>query len=101
MKMQDFTKRLSEKLNVTQAKASETFKNVLDCLFESIEEEGEEGSIRTEYGTFKMVMTSPRAAREGVNPRDPEGPKLQIPAIPAKKKIAFKMSKKYDEDLNS
>lgn len=98
MKMTDFTKMLAEKQETTQAKAEQNFRQVLECLFEAI---AEDGSIRTEYGTFKMVTTAPRAAREGVNPRDPEGPKIQIPAIPEQKKITFKMSKGYKERINS
>lgn len=100
MKMTDFTKMLAEKQETTASKADKNFREVLSCLFEdALTEDGE--SLRTEYGTFKVVKTAAREAREGVNPRDPEGPKIQIPAIPAQKKIVFKMSKSFKDNFNS
>ena len=99
MKMSEFTKLLGEKQGVSAAKADKAFRETLDCLFEALSDEGE--SLRTEYGTFKVVTTAAREAREGVNPRDPEGPKIKIPAQPAQKKVVFKMSKTYKEDFNS
>ena len=98
MKLADFNKQLAEKLGVSNAKAAETFSTVMDAMFEVIEEEG---SFRIpNKGTFKTSVSAAREAREGVNPRDPEGPKLQIPAIPEKKTIKFKISKSYQDTIN-
>lgn len=95
MKSNDFIKNLSTKMNVTQAKGGEIFRTVLDSIFEAVESDG---SLRTTYGTFVLGTTAARPEREGHNPKTME--KITIPATPARKKVSFKMSKNYKEELN-
>ena len=96
MAMKDFVKKFAEANNMKQTQAKEMIEKVLDGLFESAVDEG---SFRTSFGTFLVKETKPRAAREGRNPQT--GEKIKIAAVPAQKKIVFKMSKSYKETLNS
>ncbi len=96
MAMQDFIKKFAEPNNMKQTQAKEVIGKVLDGIFEATVEEG---SFRTPYGTFTLKESAARPARTGRNPAT--GEEINIPATPAKKKIAFKMSSSYKKTLNS
>ena len=94
--MQDFVKKFAETNNMKQTQAKEIIGKVLDGIFEAVVEEG---SFRTPYGTFALKESAARPARVGRNPAT--GEEIKIPATPAKKKIAFKMSSSYKKTLNA
>lgn len=74
MTKQDFVKRVSDKSGLNPRDAGKAVDAFLDSITEALKS-GESVSF-TGFGKFS---TSQRAAREGVNPRNP-GQKVQIPA---------------------
>ncbi len=96
MAMQDFIKKFADANNMKQTQEKEIIGKVLDGIFEAVVEEG---SFRTSYGTFTLKETAARPAHVGRNPAT--GEEIKIPASPAKKKIAFKMSSTYKKTLNA
>ncbi len=90
MTKQDLVNAAADKAGVTKKDAQA----VLDALIEAITgalQKGDSVTI-TGFGTFRV---SHRAARTGVNPRNPEE-KIQIPAM---KLPAFKAGKTFKDAL--
>jgi len=84
MTKQDLVNSAATKAGVTKKAAGEVLDAVLDAVTKSLKK-GENVTI-TGFGTFRI---SKRAARTGVNPRNP-GQKIKIPAM---KLPAFKAGK--------
>jgi DNA-binding protein HU-beta len=74
MTKQDFVKRVADKSGLSPRDAGKAVDAFLDSVTEALK--GGESVSFTGFGKFS---TSQRAAREGVNPRNP-GEKVQIPA---------------------
>jgi len=66
---------VAEKAGLTKVDAKKALEAVLDVVKEELTKGNEVALIG--FGTFKVAE---QPAREGVNPRDPKGPKIQIPA---------------------
>jgi len=92
MTKQDLVNAASDKAGVTKKDAQA----VLDALIESITGalQGGDSVTITGFGTFRV---SHRAARTGVNPRNPEQ-KINIPAM---KLPAFKAGKTFKDALRN
>ena len=71
----DFVKRVARAADLTNDQATRAVQAVLDEL-ELALKAGDE----VQFSGFGKFSVSQRAAREGVNPRDPSGPKIQIAA---------------------
>jgi DNA-binding protein HU-beta len=84
MTKQDLVNAASQKASVTKKAAAEVLDACLDAITRSLKK-GENVTV-TGFGTFRI---SKRAARTGVNPRNP-GQKIKIPAM---KLPAFKAGK--------
>ena len=84
MTKQDLVNAAAAKAGVTKKAAAEVLEAILDTVTKSLQK-GENVTI-TGFGTFRV---SKRAARTGVNPRNP-GQKIKIPAM---KLPAFKAGK--------
>jgi DNA-binding protein HU-beta len=74
MTKQDFVKRVADKSGLSPRDAGKAVDAFLDSITEALK--SRESVSFTGFGKFS---TSERAAREGVNPRNPEQ-KVQIPA---------------------
>ena len=83
---------MAEKSQLTKKDAESALKAFIDSVQEALENGDKVQLIG--FGTFE---TRERAAREGVNPRDPKGPKIQIAAS---KSVGFKAGKKLKDKLN-
>lgn len=88
MTKQDLVNLAAQKTGVTKKSASEVLEAVLGSIAGSLKK-GENVTI-TGFGTFRV---SKRAARTGVNPRNP----VQKIKIPAMKLPAFKAGKSLKE----
>ena len=84
MTKQDLVNAAAQTTGVTKRQASEVLEAVLGSITKSLKK-GENVTV-TGFGTFRV---SKRAARMGVNPRNP-GERLKIPAM---KLPAFKAGK--------
>lgn len=84
MTKQDLVAGAAQSAGVTKKAAGEVLESILDMITKSLKK-GENVTI-TGFGTFRI---SDRAARTGVNPRNP-GQKIKIPAM---KLPAFKAGK--------
>jgi len=84
MTKQDLVNHAASKAGVTKKDAAAVLDSVLDAITKSLKK-GENVTV-TGFGTFRV---SKRAARTGVNPRNP-GQKIKIPAM---KLPAFKAGK--------
>ena len=74
MTKQEFVERVSQRAGIGRGEASRLLDSVLDSITDALKS-GEEISF-TGFGKFS---TQHRAARQGVNPRNPSE-KVQIPA---------------------
>lgn len=92
MKHSELITLLAERTDLTQKKTKE----VVNALVEIIRDEPKEDkeTVINGLGTFK---TSTRAAREGVNPKNPE----QTIQIPETKVMSLKVSKTIKDFLNN
>ena len=77
---------------ITKKEAETALESVLKGIETSLLEDGKITFVG--FGTFEVRE---RAAREGVNPRDPKGPKIQIAAS---KSVGFKAGKILKDKLN-
>ena len=92
MTKQDLVNAAASAAGVTKKDAQAVLDAVLDAITASLKK-GDSVTI-TGFGTFRV---SQRAARNGVNPRNP-GEKIKIPAM---KLPAFKAGKALKEAVNS
>jgi DNA-binding protein HU-beta len=71
----EFVDDVAERADLSRAEA----KRSVEAFLEAIEDALSSGD-EVQFAGFGKFSTSDRPAREGVNPRDPGGPKIQIPA---------------------
>ncbi|KKP36856.1 DNA-binding protein HU [Candidatus Peregrinibacteria bacterium RIFOXYC2_FULL_33_13] len=90
MTKQDLVNAAASSAGVTKKTASEVLDAIIDSITSSLKK-GENITI-TGFGTFRV---SKRAARTGVNPRNP-GEKIKIPAM---KLPAFKAGKSLKDAI--
>ena len=91
MTREELVKSLSKKFDVTNAKAAEIIKHVLDEIKTSLTKNKPVAFLG--FGSFSVRK---RAARNGVNPRTKE--KIKIPACKA---IHFSVGKDLKESINN
>ena len=90
MTKQDLIAHLAEKAGVTKKQAGAALEAFMEAVTKSLKK-GESITL-TGFGTFKV---NARAARMGVNPRNPK----QKLSIPARKVPTFKAGKKLKESV--
>jgi DNA-binding protein HU-beta len=71
----EFVDDVAERADLSRADA----KRAVEAFLEAIEDALGSGD-EVQFAGFGKFSTADRPAREGVNPRDPGGPKIQIPA---------------------
>ena len=74
MTKQEFVDRVAQKANMSRREAGDAVDAVLETVTETLRSGGE-----VNFTGFGKFSTQDRAARTGVNPRNP-GQKVQIPA---------------------
>lgn len=91
MNKAELVEKYSDERGCSKAEAARAVGTVLDIIQGALAK-GKEVKI-SDFGTFKVVR---RKARKGRNPQT--GEEIRIPA---KKKLVFKASKAFTEQLNS
>ena len=92
MTKKELIEKIAADAEISKKAAEAAFNSVIEGIETSLIEEGKITFVG--FGTFEVRE---RAAREGVNPRDPQGPKIQIAAS---KNVGFKAGKALKEKLN-
>ena len=91
MTKKEIVRSISEKLNLTQLKTKDIVQNVLDCIIETLVEEG-----RIELRNFGVFEVRKRAARKARNPKT--GDEV---LVKERQVVVFKSGKVLEDALQS
>ena len=89
MTKKEIVRSISDKLNMTQLKTKDIVQNVLDCIVETLVEEG-----RIELRNFGVFEVRKRAARKARNPKTNEEVLVKEKYV-----VAFKSGKALEDAL--